>query len=158
MSPVSCALSKMMLCLLKLMKHTVIWSLLYWRHSTWLGKLFLQEIFGVVLENFWWTNRVWQWQVDDFDDFDTKSANYQKHRVTWGLVSYWRHLWLGLVNYTFRKFLMGVVFKTHFKQTRMTLLQCHADDSFQKKANYQKCKWIFACQMILKSYSGNRHT
>jgi len=38
MSPVPCALSKMMLCLLKLMKHRVICSLLlYWRHSTWLG-------------------------------------------------------------------------------------------------------------------------
>jgi len=35
MSPVPCAVSTMMLCLLKLMKHTVIWSLLlYWRHST----------------------------------------------------------------------------------------------------------------------------
>ena len=44
-SPVPCVLSTMMLCLLKLMKHTVIWSLLlYWRHSTWLGKLYLQEI------------------------------------------------------------------------------------------------------------------
>ena len=42
MSPVPCALSTMMLWLLKLMKHTVIWSmLLYWRHSTSLGKLFL---------------------------------------------------------------------------------------------------------------------
>ena len=39
MSAVSCALSTMMLCLLKLMKHTVIWSLLlYWKHSTWLMK------------------------------------------------------------------------------------------------------------------------
>jgi len=39
MSPVPCTLSTMMLCLLKLMKHRIIWSLLlYWRHSTWLGK------------------------------------------------------------------------------------------------------------------------
>jgi len=30
------------------------------------------------------------------DDFDTRSANYQKHRVIWRLVLYWRHLtWLG---------------------------------------------------------------
>jgi len=29
---------------------------------------------------------------------------------------------------------MGVVFKTHFKQTRMTLLQCQADDLFYKKS------------------------
>jgi len=36
--------------------------------------------------------------------------------------------WLGAVNYTFRKFVMRVVFKTHFKQTCMTLLQCQADD------------------------------
>ena len=79
MSPVPCALSAMMLCLLKLMKYRVIWSLLlYWRHSTWLSKLFLQEIFGVVFANFWWTNRVLQWQIDDFDDFDAKSANCQK--------------------------------------------------------------------------------
>ena len=67
MSPVPCALSTMMLCLLKLMKHRVIWSLLlYWRRSTWLGILLLQDIFGVVCDNFWWTNRVWQWQIDDF--------------------------------------------------------------------------------------------
>ena len=39
-----CALS--MLCLLKSMKHRAICSLLYWRHSTWLGKLHLQEIRG----------------------------------------------------------------------------------------------------------------
>ena len=39
MSAVSCALSTMMLCLLKLMKHTGVWSLLlYWKHSTWLMK------------------------------------------------------------------------------------------------------------------------
>jgi len=45
MSPVPCALSTMMLCLLKLMKHRVIWSLLfYWKHSTWLGKLHFQKI------------------------------------------------------------------------------------------------------------------
>jgi len=48
---VPCALSKMMLCLLKLMKNCVICSmLLYRRHSTWLGKLHLQEICG----NFFW--------------------------------------------------------------------------------------------------------
>jgi len=44
MSPVPCALWTMMLCLLKLMKHILIWSLLlYWRHSTWLGKFSLWE-------------------------------------------------------------------------------------------------------------------
>ena len=31
-----------------------------------------------------------------FNDFDTKSGNYQKHRVIWSLLLYWRHLtWLG---------------------------------------------------------------
>ena len=45
MSPVLRALSTMMLCLLKLMKHRVTWSLLlYWKHSTWLGKLHFQKI------------------------------------------------------------------------------------------------------------------
>ena len=54
MSPVPCALSTMMLCLLKLMKHTVVWSLLlYWRRSTWLGKLHNEDIFdAVVSQNF----------------------------------------------------------------------------------------------------------
>jgi len=37
MSPVPCAVSTMMLCLLKLMKHRVLWSLfLYGRTSTWM--------------------------------------------------------------------------------------------------------------------------
>ena len=46
MSPLSCALSQMMLCLLKLMKHWVIWSLsLYWKCSMWLGKLQIWNIF-----------------------------------------------------------------------------------------------------------------
>jgi len=49
MSPVPCALSTMMLCLLKLMKHSVIWNLLlYWRHSTWLGKLHMKKFFEVL--------------------------------------------------------------------------------------------------------------
>jgi len=52
MSPVPFALSTMMLCLLKFLKHRVIWSLLlFWRHSTWLGKLYLQGICTVGFEN-----------------------------------------------------------------------------------------------------------
>ena len=42
----------------------------------------LQEIFGVVFENFWWTNRVWQWQVDNFWWFwyeISKSSETQSH-------------------------------------------------------------------------------
>jgi len=46
MFPVPCAQSVIML---KLMKHRVIWSLLlYWRHSTCLGKLHLCDIFGEI--------------------------------------------------------------------------------------------------------------
>jgi len=39
MSPVPCAVKKLML-----MKHRVIWSLLYWRYATWLSMLHLHEI------------------------------------------------------------------------------------------------------------------
>ena len=51
MSSVPCALLTMMLCLLKLMKHSVIWSpLLYWRHSTWLGKFHSKKFFQLFLK------------------------------------------------------------------------------------------------------------
>ena len=48
--PVACALSTMMLCLLKWIKHRVIWSLLYWRRSTWLGKFHLKKFFQLFLK------------------------------------------------------------------------------------------------------------
>ena len=158
MSPVPCPLSTMILCLLKLMKHTVIWSLLlYWRHLTWLGKLFLQDIFGVVFEYFWWTNRVWQWQIDDFWWFWNeiiKLSETQSHMRPGVVLG---HLtWLGEL--TFRKFLMGVVFKTHFTQNMHdTGAVWRGWFVLQKLGNYQNCKWIFACQMLLKSYIGNKY-
>ena len=133
MSPVACALSTMILCLLKLMKHTVIWSLLlYWRHSTWIGKLFLQDTFGVVFENFLWTNWVWQWPIDDFWWFwyeIVKLSETQSHMKT-GVVLETLDLarWITpLGNFWWEWFL-----KLILPKTCMTLLQCQADDLFYK--------------------------
>ena len=131
MSPVPCALSTMMLCLLKLMKHTVIWSLLlYWRHSTWLGKLLRQDIFGVVFDNFWWTNRVRQWQIDNLWWFwyeISKLSETQSHLKT-GVVLETLDLarWIiPLGNFWWECFC-----KLILPKTCMTLLQCQADDLF----------------------------
>ena len=133
MSPVPCALSTMMLCLLKLLKHRVIWSLLsYWRRSTWLGILFFQDIFGVVFENFWWTNPVWQWQIDDFWWFLYKISQLsetQSHIET-DVVLETHDLarWIiSLGNFWWEWFL-----KLILPKTCMTLLQCQADDLFYK--------------------------
>ena len=53
-SPVPRALPEMILWLLELMKHIVKGSLLLFQwHATWLGKLYLQETYWEILENFW---------------------------------------------------------------------------------------------------------
>jgi len=64
---------------------------------------------------------------------------------------------LGSVNYSFKKFLMGVVFKTHFKQTCMTMLQCQGDDLFYENQQIIRNanEYLHACQMLLKSYNGS---
>ena len=133
MSPVPCALSTMMLWLLKLMKHTVIWSLLlYWRHSTSLGKLFLTRncwsCFWKLLVNkssmamtgwrFWW---FW-YEI-------SKLSETQSHMKT-GVVLETLDLarWIiPLGNFWWECFC-----KLILPKTCMTLLQCQADDLFYK--------------------------
>jgi len=70
MSPVPCAL--------KLMKHRVIWSLLfYWRLSTWLGKW---NLFEVLLENFHESKLI----ETDFDDVSGPVApTWLQSSVNW---------------------------------------------------------------------------
>ena len=72
MSPLLRALSTMMLCLLKLMKHRVIWSLLlYWRHSTWLSKLHFQKI--------QWDGNAWCLQSKVKAHFSCVSVSYSRY-------------------------------------------------------------------------------
>jgi len=65
---------------------------------------------------------------------------------------------LGSVNYTMKTYLMQSFPKFHFKQN----MHDNAAVSngwliLQKSGNCQKCKRIFACQMLLKNYNGNKH-
>ena len=46
-SPMPCALSRMMPRLLKLMKHKVLCRFLYWRHLTWLSELHCGKFVGI---------------------------------------------------------------------------------------------------------------
>ena len=79
MSPVPCSLSTMMLCLLKLMKHTVIWSLLlYWRHSTWLGKWEFHSF-----------PKSWSWKISNWECCSIKKVKIAYTR----LLSVWFRSW-----------------------------------------------------------------
>ena len=71
MSQVLRAVSTMMLCLLKLMKHTVIWSLLlYWRHSTWLGKWELHSF-----------PKSWSWKICNWECCSVKKRKDSLHSI-----------------------------------------------------------------------------
>jgi len=163
MSPVPCALSTIMLCLLKLMKHTVIWSLLlYWRCSTWLGKLFLQISAS---RHFW--SCLWQFLVNRssmaMTDWRFLMILIQNQQIIRNTESYedWcctGDTWLGSVNYPLRKLLMIVFLKIHFTQNMHDIAAVsNGWLVLQKCGNYQKCKRIFVCQMFLKIYNRNKH-
>jgi len=66
---------------------------------------------------------------------------------------------LGSVNHTMMTYLMQSFPKFHFKQNMHD--NAAVSDGWlvlQKSGNYQKCKRIFAWQMLLKNYNGNKLT